>query len=147
MRSTVIIKPNLIKRDYVQIDHNLILFCDKVGLGLYFSVRTEKYEKSRLRGDSMSPLKNLLSQKGGIPFETLAKRIFSLDFKSEHASLRFVHLVRWQSTGRDFTHLKSNCAPCPWGRPDLFGADDAHRSLLVGLTEGIVLEDLTENIV
>ena len=38
VRSTVIIKPNLIKRDYVQIDHNLILFCDKVGLDVHFCV-------------------------------------------------------------------------------------------------------------
>ena len=89
-RSAVIIKLNLIKRDYVQRDYNLILFCDKVVLGLYFSVRTEKYEKSRLRGDSMSPLKNLLSQKGGIPFETLAKHLSSRYVGSERARLRFV---------------------------------------------------------
>ena len=73
----------------MQREYNLILFCDKVGLGLYFSVRTEKYEKSRLRGDSMSPLKNLLSQKGGIPFETLAKRLFTRYVESGDAGFRF----------------------------------------------------------
>ena len=78
------------RQDYAQREYNLILFRDKVKLGLYFSVRTEKYEKSRLRGDSMSPLKNLLSQKGGIPFETLAKHLSSRCVRSERARLRFV---------------------------------------------------------
>ena len=44
-----IIKSNLMRQDYVQREYNLILLCDKVKLGLYFSVRTEKHEKSRLR--------------------------------------------------------------------------------------------------
>ena len=130
-----IIKSNLMKQDYAQREYNLILFCDKVGLVVHFCVHRNE-PKRHLRGPfRLGPLKNPSAKrrKGvnpfGIPGEAFILTLCGvwgrkasfcneilcllvgrgLDLRSNVVSRRS-NFRQYQSTGRDFTCLKSKCA-------------------------------------